>query len=117
MDNLLNDFKKIKDVLDTSLVLGDKMVISDDLTLIPIIKVKTSVFNVKSDIKGNVDGNTMNLNLEPVCFIEVRPSGIRIHNISEHFKMFDLKNKTDDLFQNISKMFDLDQILKKDEAN
>ena len=73
--------------------MGQKEKITDNLSIIPIYKVKINFINLNTDIKSNVsDGSSGSVSITPVCLLEIKEDDIKIIR-------FEDKKTKDDFFE------------------
>lgn len=108
-----DEINKLKDIAKGDLVFGTSIELADDLRIIPVFKVKLSYISLDSKIKGNVDGASGSVNLIPICFIEVKKSGIKVHSLTHDFSVTEVMDKAPDFLSGIGKLFDLDNFTKQ----
>ena len=74
-------------------MMGQKEKITDNLSIIPIYKVKINFINLNTDIKSNVsDGSSGSVSITPVCLLEIKEDDIKIIR-------FEDKKTKDDFFE------------------
>lgn len=106
-------FDKLDEITKRDLVLGNRVVFSDTLSIIPVYKVKIGFINLDSKIKGDLDGGSASVNLTPISIIEIKPQGIKIHSLEQRASVVDAIDRAPDLFSSISKIFDFDKLTPK----
>ncbi len=112
-DNLLNNINSVKDYIRSDLMLGNKIVLNDDVSVIPVYKVKVSNILLESDSNSKLNGSSISINLTPICFFEVKKTGIKVLGLNQSFDFTEVMDKAPSFINNISSLFDLDDILNK----
>ena len=88
-DKIINNINSVKDYIKSDLMLGDKIVLNSDVSVIPVYKVKVSNILLESDIKSRINGSSISVNLTPICFFEVKKSGIKVLSLNQTFDFVD----------------------------
>ena len=105
----MENFNFISKLLDGRVVLGAKEVISDNLYIIPVYKVKISFLNLKTDIKQtNGDGESGSINVTPICLLKVSNGIIDIISFDE----VQSRESLGDIIPNMLNNIDVNSILK-----
>lgn len=102
----MNDefINRIKDTITDDLVFGKKMVISDKISIIPVYKTKYTFVFFDEKIRGNINSSSATISTTPLCFIEIRDTGIRVHNLNHDFNINDVMSKVPDFFSTFSSL-------------
>jgi len=111
MEDINSVVEDIKKYLKSDLVFGSKLSITEDLALIPIYKVKLSKIVIDSDSKSLIKGNSHTISLTPLCFIETNKG--RNHE----FDLEGMMREAPSILGDITKLFDIDSIIKKKPIN
>ncbi len=100
----MEDFiKKLEEIAKGDLVLGKSVICNDEISLIPIYKVKLNYTNLESKIKGEILGLSGGVNLVPLGIIEVKRTGIKVHTLKD--SLSDIVQSGPDLFDMVGKIF------------
>lgn len=107
-----NDFlNELKDTISGDVVFGKKISLSDDISLLPVYKLKLNYLKVDGKTKY-ITGDCGSVNVVPLCFIEIKPGGIRIHNLTHEFNIGEVMDKAPNIIDTVSKLFDFDMLKK-----
>lgn len=117
MEDINSVVDDIKKYLKSDLVFGSKLNITDDLTLIPIYKVKLSKIVIDSDSKSFIKGNSHTISLTPLCFIETNKGRVQVHSLNHEFDLEGMMKEAPSILCDITKIFDIESILKKKSIN
>lgn len=117
MEDINSVVEDIKKYLKSDLVFGSKLNITDDLALIPIYKVKLSKIVIDSDSKSLIKGNSHTISLTPLCFIETNKGRVQVHSLNHEFDLEGMMREAPSILGDITKLFDIDSIIKKKPIN
>lgn len=96
-------------LLDGKVVLGSREDINENLSIIPVYKVKISFLNLKTDIKNNNgDGASGSLNVCPICLLKISNNNIDIISLD----CFNKKDNITDIIPSMISNIDINNILK-----
>ena len=84
------------------LIFGKKIIINNEITLIPVYKVKVNTITLDSD--KLFKGNSKSVNYNPICFMEINNSNVKIHNLNDSFNFSDVIDKTPNIIDMITKI-------------
>ena len=105
----MNGLELFDKLLSERLMLGNKLVLNEDLSIIPVYKLKINTINLNTDIKNNVgDGMSGGISISPICILKVLENDISVINFEE-------KNKKDEIFDFIPSLLtnvNINDILK-----
>lgn len=75
----LENLDFISKLLNERIMLGKKEELTENLSIVPVYKVKVNFFNVNTDIKDTAgDGSNVNLLITPVCILQIKNDTITI---------------------------------------
>ena len=117
MEDINSVVEDIKKYLKSDLVFGSKLSITEDLALIPIYKVKLSKIVIDSDSKSLIKGNSHTISLTPLCFIETNKGRVQVHILNHEFDLEGMMREAPSILGDITKLFDIDSIIKKKPIN
>ena len=84
-------------------MLGKKEDITDNLSIVPVYKVKVNFFNVNTDIKATAgDGSNVNLLITPVCILQIKNETITILRFEDKTPKEDFFDLIPSLVSNIN---------------
>lgn len=105
----LESLDLITKLLNERIMLGKKEDITENLSIIPVYKVKVNFFNVNTDIKNTVgDGTSGGLTITPLCILQIKNEAITIIKLDD-------KNPKEDFFDvipNIMSNININDVLK-----
>lgn len=117
MDDINSVLDEMIKYLKSDLVFGSKLNITEELSLIPIYKVKIAKIVLDSDSKNILKGNSNTISLTPLCFIEINKGRVQVHSLNHEFDLEGIIKEAPSFLGDISKFFDLDSIIKKKTLN
>lgn len=87
---------------DYDLVFGKKIIINDELILIPVYNLKIN--NVNLDGEKFIKGTSKSVNINPICFLEIYKSNIKIHSLSNDLHLKDIIDKAPNIVDMVFKI-------------
>ena len=80
-------------LLNERVMLGKELKLKDDLSIIPVYKLKVNTMNLNTEIKNQVgDGSGGGFSITPICILKILDNDISVIR-------FDSKNNKDDMFE------------------
>ena len=80
----MESFDLISKLLDGRVVIGKKEEVAPDLFIIPVYKLKITIFNLNADMKNNnSSGDTSSLTASPICLLKIQNSNVDISSNGE----------------------------------
>ena len=105
----MNGLELFDKLFNKNVMLGDKITLNEDLSIIPVYKLKVNTLNLNTDIKNNVgDGVSGGFSIKPVCILKVLDNDISVIT-------FEDKSKKDEIFDFIPSLLtniNINDILK-----
>ena len=105
----MNGLELFDKLFNKNVMLGDKITLNEDLSIIPVYKLKVNTLNLNTDIKNYVgDGVSGGFSITPVCILKVLDNDISVIT-------FEDKSKKDEIFDFIPSLLtniNINDILK-----
>ena len=94
-----NDFINDKDY---DLVFGKKIIINDELTILPVYNLKIN--NINLDGEKYIKGTSKSVHINPICFLEINKTHIKTHNLNNDFNFTDILDKAPNIVDMVGKI-------------
>lgn len=105
----MESFDLISKLLEGRVVIGKKEEVAPDLFIIPVYKLKITIFNLNADMKNNnSSGDTSSLTASPICLLKIQNSNVDIIT----FENTNTKDCILDIIPNVLSNFDVNSLLK-----
>ncbi|MCM1557143.1 MAG: hypothetical protein NC087_06375 [Anaeroplasma bactoclasticum] len=93
----------ISKLLNERIMLGKKEDLTENLSIVPVYKVKVNFFNVNTDIKNTTgDGSSGSLLITPVCILQIKNETVTILKFEDKTPKEDFFDVIPSLMSNIN---------------